>query len=218
MFVDMLLSGQSLQALLPFLLSWIVAITIALTVHEFAHAYAADRVGDPTARNAGRVSLNPIAHYDTIGTTMILLFGFGWGKPVPVNPMNFRKPRRDNFIVSAAGIGTNLALAALLSLPIRFGIAGDYLLPLTIIVFLNLLLAFFNLLPLGPLDGAHIVESILPAKQSRAFSEWSHEWGGRALLLLIAAQWIFGIPVLRFLIMTPVSLLGTLFAGPTWPF
>ncbi len=218
MLVNVLLSGQSLQAMLPFVLSWLIAITIGLTVHEFAHAYAADQVGDPTPRAAGRVSLNPIDHYDTIGTTMILLFGFGWGKPVPVNPLNFSKPRRDNFIVSVAGIATNILVALLAALPIRFGVAGEYVLPLAVIAFLNLLLAFFNLLPLGPLDGAHIVESILPPQQSRKFSRWSQEWGGRALMLVIAADWILGIPILRFFIMTPVSLLGTLFAGPTWPF
>lgn len=218
MLLQMITSADNLAAILPFVLSWLVAITIALTLHEFAHAYAADQVGDPTPRAAGRVSLNPVDHYDPIGTTMILLFGIGWGKPVPVNPFNFGKPRRDNFIVSAAGILTNIAVAAIAALIIRIGIAEAYMLPLVVIVFLNLLLAFFNLLPLGPLDGAHIVESILPRKQSESFTRWSHEWGGRALLLLIAADWIFGIPILRFLIMTPVSLLGNLLVGPTWFF
>lgn len=216
MFIGVLTSGQSLQEMLPFILSWLIAITIALTLHEFAHAYAADQVGDPTPRAAGRVSLNPIDHYDPIGTTMILLFGVGWGKPVPVNPMNFSKPRRDNFIVSAAGIATNLLVATIAALVIRAGVAEAYVLPLGIIIFLNLLLAFFNLLPLGPLDGSHIVESILPRRQSEKFARWSHEWGGRALLLLIAADWLFRIPILSFLIMTPVSLLGRLLVGPMW--
>ncbi len=218
MLIDVLTSGQSLQTMLPFVLSWLVAIVIALTLHEFAHAYAADQIGDPTPRAAGRVSLNPIDHYDPIGTTMILLFGVGWGKPVPVNPLNYSKPRRDNFIVSAAGITANLVVAAVAAIPLRMGFGAAYALPLTIIVLLNLLLAFFNLLPLGPLDGAHIVESLLPPEKARQFTQFSHQWGGRLLLLLIAADWLLHIPILSTLIMTPVSLLGRLLAGPTWFF
>jgi len=218
MFIRVLLSGQDLQSMLPFILSWLVAVTIALTVHEFAHAYAADKVGDPTPRANGRVSLNPLDHYDLFGTTMILLFGVGWGKPVPINPLNFRKPRRDNLIVSGAGIATNILIAVVAAIPLRFGFAGEYILPLSVLVLLNLLLAFFNLLPLGPLDGAHIVESLLPRDKSRRFTEFSRLWGGRLLLILIAADWLLGIPILSILIMTPVGLLGRLLVGPTWFF
>ncbi|MEA3402749.1 MAG: site-2 protease family protein [Armatimonadota bacterium] len=213
---DVVLGGQPLEPRLPFILSWLVAITIGLTVHEFAHAYAADRLGDPTPRANGRVSLNPLDHYDPIGTTMILLFGIGWGKPVPVNPQNYRKPRRDNLIVSAAGVATNLLVAVLAAIPIRFGLAGEYLLPLSVLVLLNLLLAFFNLLPLGPLDGAHVLESLLPRGKSWRFRQFSQQWGGRLLMLLIAADWLLRIPILSTLIVTPVLYLGRLLTGAAW--
>ncbi len=213
MLLSVLTSGQSLQEMLPFVLSWLVAITVGLTVHEFAHAYAADRAGDPTPRSQGRVSLNPVDHYDPIGTTMILLFGIGWGKPVPVNPLNFDKLRRDSVIVAGAGIATNIFVAALAAIPIRFGFAGDYVLPLSVMILLNLILAFFNLLPVGPLDGAGLVEGLLPPRLSEKFSAFSQRWGMILLLIII-----FFDPVANILVWTPVSLLGRLLAGPTWFF
>lgn len=213
MLLSVLTSGQSLQAMLPFVLSWLVAITVGLTVHEFAHAYAADRAGDPTPRAFGRVSLNPIDHYDVVGTTMILLFGIGWGKPVPVNPLNFRKPRRDTVIVAGAGIATNIVVAAIAAMPIRFGFAGDYVLPLSVIVLLNLILAFFNLLPVGPLDGAGVVEGLLPIRAARKFSDFSRRWGMIMLLVVIVFR-----PITDILVWGPVSLLGRLLIGPQWPF
>jgi len=213
MLLSVLTSGQSLQAMLPFILSWLVAITVGLTVHEFAHAYVADRAGDPTPRAFGRVSLNPIDHYDLVGTTMILLFGIGWGKPVPVNPLNFRKPRRDTVMVAGAGIATNIVVAAIAAMPIRFGVAGDYTLPLSVMVLLNLILAFFNLLPVGPLDGAGMLEGLLPLRASRKFSEFSQRWG----MVLLLAVIIFR-PITNILVWGPVSLLGRLLVGPQWPF
>ncbi len=193
---------------LPTALSWLIAIVIALTVHEFAHAKSADMVGDPTPRLNGRVSLNPIDHYDPLGTTMILLFGIGWGKPVPVNPLNFKHLRRDTVIVAAAGAAANIITAALAALPIRFGVAGEYIPPLTVIVWLNLILAFFNLLPLGPLDGASVVEGLLPPAQSRRFSEFSQRWGLALLLLVI---WLG--PLREILIWQPVRLLAAILTG-----
>jgi len=213
MLLSVLTSGQSLQEILPFVLSWLVAITVGLTVHEFAHAYAADRAGDPTPRAHGRVSLNPIDHYDPIGTTMILLFGIGWGKPVPVNPLNFRRIRRDVVVVAGAGIATNILVAAIAAVPIRFGVAGAYILPLSVMVLLNLILAFFNLLPVGPLDGAGVVEGLLPLRASRKFSEFSQRWGMILLLIVIVFD-----PVTEILVWGPVSLLGRLLVGPAWFF
>lgn len=213
MLLSVLTSGQSLQEMLPFVLSWLVAITVGLTIHEFAHAYAADWAGDPTPRANGRVSLNPIDHYDPIGTTMILLFGIGWGKPVPVNPLNFRKLRRDVVIVAAAGIATNIVVAAAAAAPIRFGFAGAYVLPLGVMVLLNLILAFFNLIPVGPLDGAGVVEGLLPGRASQKFAEFSQRWG----MILLLAVIVFD-PITDVLVWTPVSLLGRLLVGPTWFF
>lgn len=207
MLLDVLLSGD-IVGNLPFILSWLLAITVGLTLHEFAHAYAADRVGDPTPRANGRVSINPIDHYDPVGTTMILLFGIGWGKPVPVNPMNFRHPRRDSVIVAGAGIATNIVVAVLAGLPIRFGVAGEYVLPLALMVMLNLILAFFNLLPLGPLDGAGVVEGLLPPRQARRFAELTGRYGMLVLLAVILIR-----PLGRLLIWTPVSYVSYLITG-----
>lgn len=208
MLIRMLLSGGDLQAMLPFILSWLVAITVGLTVHEFAHAKAADMVGDPTPRAAGRISLNPIDHYDPVGTTMILLFGIGWGKPVPVNPLNFRKPRRDTVIVAGAGVATNIVVAALAAIPIRFGWAGEYTGPLAVMILLNLILAFFNILPVGPLDGAGVVEGLLPPGKSQKFSEFSARYGMLLLLAIIIID-----PLTDILIWRPVSFLGSLGTG-----
>lgn len=212
MLLQILTSGQDLQTLLPFILSWLVAITIALTVHEYAHAKRADLAGDPTPRAMGRVSLNPLDHYDPIGTTMILLFGMGWGKPVPINPLHFRHPRRDSVAVAAWGAGANIIIAAVAGLPIRFGIAGDYAMPLQVIMMLNLLLAFFNLLPIGPLDGATVLMGLLPLHQAKRFAEFSTRWGYPLLILVIIT------PISGILIWRPVALLGALITGQLLPF
>lgn len=187
--------------------AWLVALTVALTVHEFAHAKRADMAGDGTARALGRVSLNPLDHYDPIGTTMILLFGIGWGKPVPINPLNFRRPRWDAVAVAAWGAGANILTAIIAGLPIRLGFAGDYAMPLSVIVMLNLVLAFFNLLPLGPLDGAAVVQGLLPLEKARRFAAFSHRWGMMVLMLLIITR------ATTVLIWLPVSLLAWLIMG-----
>ncbi len=211
--IYVLTSGQDLRTMLPFILSWLVAITVALTVHEFAHAKRADMAGDATPRDHGRVSLNPLDHYDPVGTTMILLFGIGWGKPVPVNPLNFKHPRRDSIAVAAWGAGANIVTAVIAGLPIRFGIAGDYAGPLMIVVSLNLVLAFFNLLPVGPLDGAAVVMGLLPVQAARRFAEFSARWGWILLMLIIIT------PQLRnVLIWLPVRVLGHLITGQGLPF
>jgi len=190
------------------IVSWIVALAVALTVHEFAHAKRADMAGDPTPRANGRVSLNPLDHYDPIGTTMILLFGLGWGKPVPVNPMLFRRPRWDGIMVALWGALANIVTAALFAIPLRLGLAGPYTTPLFVIVLLNLLLACFNLLPIGPLDGQSVVSGLLPVDKARKFDEFSMRYG---MLLLLA---VIMIPQLRnFLIWGPVSLLVFLLTG-----
>jgi Zn-dependent protease len=148
-------------------------ILVAVTGHELAHAYAADRLGDPTPRLAGRITLNPIKHLDPIGTLVFLLTRtIGWAKPVPINPANFRHYRRDNILVSAAGPAMNLILAAcsavLFHLVVAFGPSlGRYFMePLVRItaagVILNVGLAVFNLVPIPPLDGSHILEGFLP--------------------------------------------------------
>ena len=144
------------------------AIMIGLSFHEFAHAFAAHKMGDDTARNMGRMTLNPLAHFDPLGTVCILLLGFGWAKPVPVNPNNYRGNRRKaDIIVSLAGITMNFAIAFVAMFLLYFlmyvlGMQNDVVFGVIMqIVYLNLGLMVFNLIPVPPLDGSHVLEDLL---------------------------------------------------------
>jgi Zn-dependent protease len=156
-----------------------VAFLAALSIHEFGHAFIAYRLGDTTAQRMGRLTLNPRAHLDPTGTVMLLLAGFGWGKPVPVNPRNFRNGRPGMAMVAVAGPGFNVLLAILLALPFQTGlIDSPFRTPiltepdlavwvsaiLTYGVFINVILAVFNLLPFNPLDGSQILMGIAPRR------------------------------------------------------
>ena len=189
------------------LVAWVVAVLVALTVHEFAHAKVADMAGDATPRAMGRVTLNPLAHYDPIGTTMILLLGMGWGKPVPINPTNFGHPRRDDALVALAGPGSNIVTAALFAMPLLFGFAGEYGQVLQWIVLINLFLAFFNLLPVFPLDGSHILQAILPYDKAQKYAHFMRQYGLVLLIVIIVT------PVVDLLVVLPSSLLYDLFTG-----
>jgi Zn-dependent protease len=166
-------------------LTWVLALALGITVHEFAHAWRADRAGDPTPRAHGRVSLNPLDHYDPVGSTLLLLFGFGWGKPVPVNPFLFRNPRRDQLMVSLWGPLSNLIVATVLALIVRLGIAGVYGVVLARVIMLQLILAVFNLIPVYPLDGSHILSAMLPVAQARKLDAVYHQYGPVLLIAVI---------------------------------
>lgn len=151
---------------------YLIALIVAVTIHEFSHAFVADYLGDPTPRLKGRVTLNPLAHLDPLGTLMILFARFGWGKPVPVDPYNFREPKKDSALVSLAGPASNLILAFLLSLIIKLPLSPIFAYLIMPILIINVTLAFFNLLPIHPLDGFTIVEGILPDGLARLWSSF----------------------------------------------
>lgn len=164
------------------------SLVIAITIHEFAHAYTADRLGDPTPRLQGRLTLNPLAHLDPLGTIMLFLVHFGWGKPVQFDPFNLRNPRRDAAIISIAGPVSNITLALLISLLLR---VFPFISPtlsiwvgfLQTLIVINIILAVFNLVPIHPLDGFKIVGGFLSPQQAK---EWySLERYGMIFLLFL---------------------------------
>jgi Zn-dependent protease len=198
----------------------VLPVLLAITVHEAAHGYVADRLGDRTARMLGRVTFNPLKHIDPWGTVLIpaltfLLGGFlfGWAKPVPVNPRNLRNPRRDMALVAAAGPGINLAMAALWGLAIKLGVGIWSLsqwvaLPLIYMgaagVLINVFLMVLNLVPLLPLDGGRIVNALLPPRWSVAYSKL--EPYGLMILVVLLVTRVLG-SVLLPLVIGTVSLL-----------
>jgi Zn-dependent protease len=156
-------------------------LLISLTIHEAAHAWTADKLGDPTARMLGRVSLNPLVHIDWIGTVLLPLIAIysglpliGWAKPVPVNTRNLREPRRDFMFIAAAGPISNLLQAVVWAIALRTLGGTSDLLALDFLrsaVFINLLLAFFNLIPVPPLDGGNVMLGLLPPRLAVPYSQ-----------------------------------------------
>lgn len=204
------------------------ALIVAITIHEFSHAWTAERLGDPTPRLQGRLTLNPLAHLDPIGTILLILVRFGWGKPVVFDPYNLRNPRRDSALISIAGPVSNLALAAIASLLIRilfalhpvivsYGLL-NFISMLCIgflqqVILMSIILGVFNLLPIHPLDGFKIVEGILPEDQAR---EW-HQLEKYGIFFLIVLLFpIFGGTALVGRIISPIiNFLLTLFLPGT---
>ncbi|MCD6195083.1 site-2 protease family protein [bacterium] len=173
-------------------IAFLVGILLAISVHEFAHALAAVRAGDLTPKLAGRLTLNPLAHLDPLGTLFLLLAGFGWGKPVPINPFNLPNPQKSQAWIALAGPLANIILALILAIPIRlshFGlwpeglIAAQIIQILQIIIELNLLLAVFNLLPIPPLDGSKIIFAFV-SQETQVAIEQIGPWVLFALLFL----------------------------------
>lgn len=191
-------------------------LIMSVTVHEFAHAFTADRLGDDTPRRQGRISLLPPDHLDPLGTIMMALtawfgFGIGWGKPVLTNPANFRNPRRDQGIVAFAGPLSNIVQAIVFSLLIRafpgvmrteVGTLSALGLFLMTGVVVNLALAVFNMLPLKPLDGSWVATAVLPWRLASSYEYFMLRYGGIIFLLLV---FVFR-DVLRLVIEPPVRL------------
>lgn len=170
-------------------------IIIGLSFHEFAHAWVSDRLGDPTPRRDGRVTINPLAHIDWLGFAALLLVGFGWGKPVMIDPRYYKNRRRDEFLVAIAGVTMNLIIAVVLSIPVRMmmkhygaGVPSDLMYNIFQIlyyaVFINVVLMIFNLLPAPPLDGWNIFTQLFKLDQ---YDWWYkvYRYGTYILLALI---------------------------------
>ena len=174
------------------------AILVSLTLHEWGHAYVAWRLGDPTARRLGRLSVNPLRHLDPVGTALLVFAGFGWAKPVPIDPRYFRHPRRDDFLVSIAGITVNLLLAFVAALALSLfahfppsgGVSRALLYVLQyfcnfcyVMVQVNAALAAFNLIPIPPLDGYHVLNDLVLHLPLYASAQ-AQQFGWVALVLL----------------------------------
>ena len=182
----------------PIILLQFVTLLFSITIHEASHAWMANKCGDPTAAYLGRVTLNPVPHIDIIGTIIMPLFlmianpGFGligWGKPCPVNPLNYRNYKRDDILVSIAGVTSNLivALASLLLLKslLTLGFNSEGVRSLFKIIFrLNIMLMIFNLLPIPPLDGSHVLKQLLPQDTAEKLA-FLDQWGFLILIVLI---------------------------------
>jgi Zn-dependent protease len=183
---------------------WVIAFLISGSFHEFFHAWTAYKLGDPTAERMGRLTMNPIVHIDPVGLIFLIIMtfsgiGIGWMKPVPVNPFNFRRPRQGNMLVALAGPLSNIAQVIFFVIifkifPILLVDGNRVGLLLGIFLLLNILLAVFNLLPIPPLDGGHIVEGLLPESMVEAWERFSR----------------FGFFVLIFLMIT--GILGKIFS------
>jgi Zn-dependent protease len=198
-------------------------ILLALTFHEYAHAYVANRLGDDTAKQSGRLSLNPLRHLDPLGTIMIFLVHFGWAKPVPVNPYRLKNPKKDMLWISAAGPCANmiLALASGVLLRLIVATAGEadrhsFMGLLTYVVFMslqiNLALAIFNILPIAPLDGSKILSGLLPAGFEKMLY-FMERYGPFILLGLIIFGSATGVSVLGGIIWPFVKFFSRIFAG-----
>lgn len=198
-------------------------ILLALTFHEYAHAFVANRLGDSTAKDIGRLTLNPLVHLDLLGTAMLFIAHIGWAKAVPVNPLNFKNPKRDLLCVSLAGPGANLLLAFLFGLACRLlgiegwlspepGIMGLVKFMIVFGLLINIVLAIFNLLPIPPLDGSKILMGLIPRQYEQQFLPFMR-YGSTLLIALIVFSFVGKIDILGAIIDPFLSFFSRLFAG-----
>jgi len=196
---------------------YILALVLVVTIHEFSHAWVAAKLGDPTAKIAGRLTLNPMAHLDLMGTIMLFLIHIGWGKPVPVNPHYFKKPKRDEALTALAGPVSSLILALLLTLPLKYlplVMPQPFFDFLSTVLDVSLLLFIFNMLPFPPLDGSKIVAIFIPRRFQRIYSNYLDNGMIYFAIFLLFDQFvlaqIFNFSILQFVIGNIFTFLKTL--------
>ena len=195
------------------------SILLGLTLHEFAHGYVAYRLGDPTAKEQGRLTLNPLAHLDLMGTIMLFLVHFGWAKPVMVNPNNLTNPKRDMMYIALAGPLMNLALAWGIGLIVRFGkpwfaqheTVGPIIYQMIFLgVLINVSLAIFNLLPIPPLDGSRILHAIVPDRYENEYRLFERV-GGMLLIGILILGYVTHLSIFGAVLGPPVKFFLELF-------
>lgn len=200
----------------------IPTILYALTIHEYFHGWTANKFGDPTAKLLGRLTLNPLAHIDIMGALCFVFARFGWGKPVPINPSYFRNPRRDNMIVSFAGPASNFISAFMFGVIFQLLRSIPFIIPVNIAavlynllisgIIMNLSLAFFNMIPLFPLDGSHILEGLLPHSMAMKYKE-VERYCPFILLGLIVMGNFTGFSILSVMLGPPIQYFLRVFTG-----
>ena len=163
----------------------LIGLLLSISLHEAAHCYVTDGLGDPTPRLKGRLTLDPRAHLDPLGTILIILTGFGWGKAAPYDPYNLKSPVRDTAIIALAGPLTNLLIALVLSVLSRIFASDFFSLFAGVLIQINLSLALFNLLPIYPLDGGKIMRAVLPVESSLEYEAVMERYGQYILLFLV---------------------------------
>ena len=203
---------DDLGGFLSTVIAGLPGIVIAMVVHEYSHARVAYALGDYTPRMQGRLTLNPAAHVDPIGLAMLFIVHFGWAKPVEINPMNFSNPRRDDILVSLAGPASNLITAFIalivlilmvkLGLPMSQGVLAVF----NLIIIYNINFAIFNMLPIPPLDGSHILKQLLPYELARQF-EMLERYSFIFLILILAT------PVLQYVFVPLQQIILGIFQG-----
>ncbi|MFN7160537.1 MAG: site-2 protease family protein [Candidatus Gracilibacteria bacterium] len=190
------------------ILTLLLAIVLGITVHEAAHAWVANKLGDPTAKLEGRISLNPLAHLDPIGTISLLVMHMGWGKSVPYNPNNFKHPVRDAILTALAGPAANLLLAMILIIPLKHLVSPDHIIAVILagIIEINIVLMVFNLLPIPPLDGSKLLLIIFSKDKFKDLQQYAYI-PSLVFIGLIGVEAIFGIPLLSRVLGPIVSLI-----------
>jgi len=208
------------------LIARLIVLVITFTIHEFAHAWTATQLGDETPRQYGRLTLNPLAHLDPMGSLLLLVVGFGWAKPVPINPYALgRRTPAGVMWVSLAGPFSNLLMAILAAAPFRMGLVSVVagltttraILPnlsqiLVQFILINLLLCLFNLIPLAPLDGEKIIDYFLPPSLAKVF-ENIRPYGPIILIVVVLVAPMFGVDIISMIIMPPLRALFGLLVG-----